>query len=970
MFKNAATKLAHNSTLPSLGGNNDLRPLQDLITAEKIVLNSIQKLASDLGKASDALRTWGLGEGDDLGDTLSASATVIGHFSNALLQYASLHNTVRDNMKAVRTREEALDELKRRRRRIAANAESAERKLNKMSPEHKNLVQQTEMLNRLREEIRGLDTEILAEEADVGDYKRKCTKNWMTLKFGGLVECCEKGVIIGNIGKNILVDIPEEQTQPGMPRAFYNGHTHVNFLLADCTNRLKEVQFSGVPSSRPEGPFSDGNNAPESPHSPGIPGQSPYGTQAIGGGSGYAPYQAGHSVTTVTNPNSSVDEMGVSMGPGGGPSSMSALPRHGPAPSITTQSQFNTMPTRGPRGPGGFYDSNTNTPTSGSAAGSAFGAGGPRPSLGDRPPQAEGDSFSHSVAEALSLRGDQNTASTLARNATGASLAHDEPAPQYEPYDASAPTGGIGGGGGGPYDGLPPGAAPAAVPAWGHGHTRSIGQGVSLADGSGSPQVSESPTREWARDEDGLPRHASRHVVFGQAEEDDQQAQTSQLSSIPPRSSSLVTEKGVPAQGREQEQPDAETSSRPTSRDERRLSRVPPPSSSTGQEYAPPPSRRQSTVPPIQSPNPNHNLAQPPQSHSRNQSRNTSPLPSPRPPSVLDDEGLMKTLNAEAARSIAEEIDALSSEPPPSVLRARPRAGSASVSAGGGRRSSVSEAAASPPMSPTSPLAPPSAPYAQRAVSPGNDASGGGGGGGGAPAGGRPLPNPSPLASPLSASPKLGTLPSFSLQGSTPSTSPYRTPPEYPAPPSRPFGASSPYTRSTSSLTSLTSGPGGAGAAGAGGMKTISAAAFRRPQARMPSGSEAPLPGVPPPSGGGGGGSPGAVHQQYATSPSPADTSPLALRGKSSGHMRQHGGGGGGGGSSVGGIGSQAFGGLPPGASPGAGPGGRPLSGAANEDDFDYISAYVNGQENGGQHQGQGYDQGRFATNLEEDNVR
>ena len=33
-------KLAHNSTIPSLAGNSDLRPLQDLILAEKNVLVS------------------------------------------------------------------------------------------------------------------------------------------------------------------------------------------------------------------------------------------------------------------------------------------------------------------------------------------------------------------------------------------------------------------------------------------------------------------------------------------------------------------------------------------------------------------------------------------------------------------------------------------------------------------------------------------------------------------------------------------------------------------------------------------------------------------------------------------------------------------------------------------------------------------------------------------------------------------
>jgi len=44
MFKTAATKIAHNSTLPALGGNQDLRPLQDLIAAEKTVLISYAHL--------------------------------------------------------------------------------------------------------------------------------------------------------------------------------------------------------------------------------------------------------------------------------------------------------------------------------------------------------------------------------------------------------------------------------------------------------------------------------------------------------------------------------------------------------------------------------------------------------------------------------------------------------------------------------------------------------------------------------------------------------------------------------------------------------------------------------------------------------------------------------------------------------------------------------------------------------------
>ena len=84
MFKTAARKIAHNTTMPGLAGKQDLRSLQDLIIAEKTVLNSyvistpqirllgsyrrrLQRLSTDFARAAEALRIWGQGEGDDLG---------------------------------------------------------------------------------------------------------------------------------------------------------------------------------------------------------------------------------------------------------------------------------------------------------------------------------------------------------------------------------------------------------------------------------------------------------------------------------------------------------------------------------------------------------------------------------------------------------------------------------------------------------------------------------------------------------------------------------------------------------------------------------------------------------------------------------------------------------------------------------------------------------------------------------------
>ena len=102
---------------------------------------------------------------------------------------------MRDQLKAIRTREESLDDLERRRRSILRKADDAEKKLSKMSPDSKYYTMQTDTLNRLRDDIQTLDSDIMTEEATLDKFKRSATKVWMGLKFGGLVECCQKGSV-------------------------------------------------------------------------------------------------------------------------------------------------------------------------------------------------------------------------------------------------------------------------------------------------------------------------------------------------------------------------------------------------------------------------------------------------------------------------------------------------------------------------------------------------------------------------------------------------------------------------------------------------------------------------------------------------------------------------------------------------------------------------------------------------------
>ncbi|KAI0254499.1 hypothetical protein BJV78DRAFT_1184713 [Lactifluus subvellereus] len=262
MFKSAATRLAHNSTIPALAGNKDLRPLQDLITAEKAIVTSLARLSGDFIRASEALRNWGLGEGEDLSDTLGGSTKILLEFSSSLSQFAVQEQSIREHMKAIRTQEEKLDTIKHRRKNVASKADSAERKLNKMDSTHKNTPVQSELLTRLRDEIRELDSEIMTEEAKLGDLKRTATKSWMTLKFGGLQEFSRKGLIIAEAGKLIMTELSQVETEPGSARPFYTGQPRTEIYVADALRTLGEVLFdNSVPPDRVLSPQADINQA-------------------------------------------------------------------------------------------------------------------------------------------------------------------------------------------------------------------------------------------------------------------------------------------------------------------------------------------------------------------------------------------------------------------------------------------------------------------------------------------------------------------------------------------------------------------------------------------------------------------------------------------------------------------------------------------------------------------------------------
>ncbi|KAJ3842452.1 hypothetical protein F5878DRAFT_657609 [Lentinula raphanica] len=248
MLKNAATKLAHSSTLPVLG-NKELKPLQDLLVAEKAVLASLQRLSTDLNKASTTLKTWASNEGEELEDILGASSKLLDQFSSALYQYSSYQYAMREHMKAVRDREEAFEDLKRRRRALLTKSDTINRKLSKLGSANRftksdSLASQVELAARTQEQIDAMNEEIMHEEASLVDFKRRKARAWMEIKFGALLECCEKGSVACDFGKLVINEISDNPSQPGLPQLPYMKQARIQSLLEAALQRDKAVAFT------------------------------------------------------------------------------------------------------------------------------------------------------------------------------------------------------------------------------------------------------------------------------------------------------------------------------------------------------------------------------------------------------------------------------------------------------------------------------------------------------------------------------------------------------------------------------------------------------------------------------------------------------------------------------------------------------------------------------------------------------
>lgn len=226
----------------------DIKNLAEIISTEKSLINSSSKLSIDYRKSADALKEWGLAEGDDLADVLSKLAILFGHLSDAQSRFSDHDGTYRIHFKSIRMREENLTALKKNKDTVQGKIVTLEKKITKMSTENKDLPGLTTKLQEFRSEFVSLEHSVSSEEARLSDFKRDTVREGMGLRLGAMLELAEKMTIICELGKMIVAEVPFDRTPIGGVRAPYQSAMKTSSILEEAQRCLTEVIFNPSPA--------------------------------------------------------------------------------------------------------------------------------------------------------------------------------------------------------------------------------------------------------------------------------------------------------------------------------------------------------------------------------------------------------------------------------------------------------------------------------------------------------------------------------------------------------------------------------------------------------------------------------------------------------------------------------------------------------------------------------------------------
>ncbi|KAK4047598.1 hypothetical protein OIO90_006139 [Microbotryomycetes sp. JL221] len=228
-------------------GPKDLQQLQNVISSEKRVAESSSRSSAELTKAANSLKEWANTEGPDIADVVTKIGILFDYLSGSEKRYSEHHENYRLHFKNIRTREEDLAQLKRNRDSLGSKIEAQDKKVSRMKEENKDLPTAMQRLSEMRQEMVGLENSVLNEETNLGDKKREIIKMAMSLRLGALLEWAEKAVVVAELGKLIVDELPTDRTEPGTQRAPYNGYNKTDDLMQQAQKCISDVVFNPQP---------------------------------------------------------------------------------------------------------------------------------------------------------------------------------------------------------------------------------------------------------------------------------------------------------------------------------------------------------------------------------------------------------------------------------------------------------------------------------------------------------------------------------------------------------------------------------------------------------------------------------------------------------------------------------------------------------------------------------------------------
>jgi hypothetical protein len=169
-------------------------------------------------------------------NTISECSRLLNHWISSFASFAVHIAYIRECLETLRTREEALEDMYRRRESLDSKANSAWKKTG-------GSLGGNPLYMGLLNELHAFDTKIANEKASLSDWKRIKGREWVGVLFGGLLECSEKGTVVATLAQEIIGNLPTETVQPGIPQAYSSGTSQTKPLVVKAERKLDNISY-------------------------------------------------------------------------------------------------------------------------------------------------------------------------------------------------------------------------------------------------------------------------------------------------------------------------------------------------------------------------------------------------------------------------------------------------------------------------------------------------------------------------------------------------------------------------------------------------------------------------------------------------------------------------------------------------------------------------------------------------------